>query len=341
MMNTPWVSIVCPTYNEEKYIEQCLDSILCQDYPQNLIEVFVVDGMSADNTRTIVTKYIQQYRNIKLLDNPDKIVPPALNIGIKKSKGDVIIRIDGHCIYPTNYISRLVHELYRLDADNVGAVWNTLPARNTSVCRAIAIGASHKFGIGNSLHKIGADHIIQTDTVPFGCFKRKVFERIGLFDLDLVRNQDDEFNARIIKSGGKIFLIPDLVINYYAREKISKMAKMFYQYGLFKPLVNKKLGSPATVRQFFPVLFLLGLIIGIPLSFINQYIAYLYVFVLLLYWILAFYFSLKETKKWKDWKIIHLLPTIFFVIHISYGWGYLKGVYKILMGYPFSVKVNR
>lgn len=141
---------------------------------------------------------------------------PALNKGIQAARGEVVIRIDGHCIYPQNYVSTLVDYLFRLKADNVGAMWNTLPARNTSTCKAIAIGASHKFGIGDSLHKVGVKKVVETDTVPFGCFKRDVFEKIGMFDNDLIRNQDDEFNARIIKSGGKIFLIPELVIDYYA-----------------------------------------------------------------------------------------------------------------------------
>lgn len=340
-MNKPLVSIICPVFNEEKFIERCINSILGQDYPKELMEVLYVDGMSTDRTRSIIMGCVEKYTFIRLLDNPSRIVSPALNIGILNSAGDVIIRLDGHCSYPSNYISRLVHELYYFKADNVGAVLNTLPAYDTSICRAIAIGMSHRFGVGNSLCRVGADKVVQTDTVPFGCFKRNIFDKIGLFDLDLIRNQDDEFNARIIKNGGKIFLIPDLVVNYYARDKISKMAKMFYQYGLFKPLVNKKLGSPATIRQFFPVLFLLGLFIGIPLSYINNSLAIIYWVVILLYCILISYFSLEEMKKWKDWKLILLLPLTFFTIHVSYGWGYLRGIYKVLLGYSFSVNTSR
>ncbi|EEC53957.1 glycosyltransferase family 2 protein [Bacteroides eggerthii] len=340
-MNKHFVSIICPVSNEEKYIERCVKSVIEQDYPKELMEILYVDGMSTDNTRSIILNYVQKYSFIKLLDNPNKIVSPALNIGINNSIGDVIVRLDGHCIYPSNYISRLVYNLYHLKADNVGAVLNTLPAHETSVCRAIAIGMSHRFGVGNSLCRIGANEVMQADTVPFGCFKKEIFDKLGGFDLDLVRNQDDEFNARIIKNGGKIFLIPDLVIDYYARDKISKMSKMFYQYGLFKPLVNKKLGSPATIRQFFPVMFLLGLIVGIPLSYINIYFAIIYLVVILFYCILAVYFSLKEVKKWRDWNLIFFLPITFLIIHLSYGWGYFKGIYQVLMGYSFSAKTNR
>lgn len=327
----PIISLIIPTYNEEKYISNCLDSILYQDYPKENMQIFVVDGLSSDNTQNIVNSYCQLYPFIKLLNNPYKIVPHALNIGIKASGGNVIIRIDGHCEYPTNYISVLVEHLFTLKADNVGGVWNTLPANQTTLCKAIAIGVSHSFGIGNSLHKIGTKEITETDTVPFGCFHKEIFERIGYFDEELIRNQDDEFNGRIIKNGGKIYLIPELVIDYYARDTVSKMAKMFYQYGLFKPLVNKKLGSPATLRQFFPFLFVIGLIIGGILSMVSKPFLILYALVLIIYFSLTLYFSSTQALKQRNIKVIYLLPYIFFVIHFSYGWGYLIGFFRFLI----------
>lgn len=335
------VTIICPIYNEEKFIENCIESILLQDYSKNCLEVLFVDGMSTDNTRSIVERYVQKSKHIKLLDNVNKVVPYALNIGINSSKGDVVIRIDGHCIYPSNYISVLVNHLYELNADNVGAVWNTLPAKENSICKAIAIGSSHKFGVGGSKHKVGASEIIETDTVPFGCYRRDVFDKIGLFDEELVRNQDDEFNARLVNSGGKIYLIPDLVINYSARDSIEKMSRMYYQYGLFKPLVNRKLGKPATIRQFFPAGFLVGLIGGGILGFFSTPILIMYLAVLSLYLILAIAIAFKSFTKYKDWKLIFILPLVFFIIHISYGWGYWVGIYKILFNKKFIVSTNR
>lgn len=336
-----FVSIICPVFNEEKFIDKCVESIILQDYPNEFMEVLLVDGMSSDHTCEKVSLYTQKYSFIKLIDNPYKVVPCALNIGIKASKGDVIIRIDGHCEYPTNYISTLVKYLFELNADNVGGIWNTLPAKDNSVCRAIAIGSSHKFGVGDSKHKVGATGIIETDTVPFGCYRREIFDEIGLFDEELIRNQDDEFNGRLIKSGGKIFLIPHLVIDYTARESLKKMSKMFFQYGLFKPLVNKKLGKPTTVRQFFPVVFVLGLFIGAILSCFSKTLLILYLIVLVFYMILAVFFSIKNTIKEKDWKLIFLIPTVFITIHISYGIGYLIGIYKILFKKEINVQINR
>jgi glycosyltransferase involved in cell wall biosynthesis len=305
------------------------------------LEVLFIDGRSTDRTREIIEGYIKDNPYIRLLDNPQQVVPFALNKGIEESSGEVIMRIDGHCTYPTNYVSELVKYLYKLDADNVGGVWNTRPAKNTAVCHAIALASSHPFGVGGSMHKIGTSEIIETDTVPFGCYKREVFEKIGLFDTDLVRNQDDEYNGRLINVGGKIFLIPQVIINYTASDSICKMRKMYYQYGLYKPLVNKKLGAPATIRQFFPMFFLLGLIIGGVLSIFLPWIAMIYAAVLLLYLLIGLVVGAMGAIRMHQPILTLIMPYIFFNIHVSYGWGYLKGIYKVLFNKSFNVKSNR
>ena len=331
------LSVICPIYNEEKHIAACLDSILRQDFPKEELEVLLVDGMSTDRTREIVQQYTAQYPFIFLLDNPKRIVPTGLNIGIRVAQGDVIIRLDAHAIYPDNYFSVLVDKLYALNADNVGGLCRTLPAKDTPMCEAIAAALSSPFGMGDSHFRIGTNKEMQVDTVPFGCFRREVFDRIGYFDEELVRNQDDEFNGRIIKYGGRIYLIPSIVVDYYARDTFGKVSKMFYQYGLFKPLVNKKLGNPATVRQFFPFFFVLGLIIGLPLSFVHPIFCIVYIAVILCYLFLASYFSFKQ---FKDIKRILLLIGTFITIHVSYGWGYLRGLIKLLLNKNFSAESN-
>ena len=243
--------------------------------------------------------------------------------------------------YPTNYFSALVKHLKELDADNVGGLCETLPCGPTAKEYAIAEALSSSFGMGNSYFRIGCNEIMQVDTVPFGCFKREVFDKVGLYDNELVRNQDDEFNGRIIKNGGKIYLIPSIVTKYYARDKISKVGKMFYQYGLFKPLVNKKLGSPATLRQFFPLVFVLGIIGGAILSCFSRVIACLYLSVLVLYLILALVFTVKSIKKTHRFGLLIYQPLTYFTIHFCYGWGYIVGIYKILFHRPFVAQANR
>lgn len=332
------LSVICPIYNEEKYIGKCIESIMKQDYPKDDLEVLFVDGMSTDKTREIVQGYAVSCPYIRLIDNPQRIVPPAMNIGIRASRGEIIIRLDAHAFFPYNYFSELVAYLHKLHADNVGGVCRTLPINDSIICKSIASVLSSSFGMGNSHFRVGASEVMQVDTVPFGCFRRDLFDRIGYFDEELIRNQDDEFNGRIIKNGGKIYLIPSLVIDYYARDTIKKVWKMFYQYGLFKPLVNKKLGSPATVRQFFPLCFVLGLLIGPFMGLLSVHFLYLYLSVVLLYVLIALYFSFKESKNIKR---VFIQTYIYFVVHFSYGWGYLNGIYKLLFHKPFMVLSNR
>ena len=340
-MNIRKVSVICPVFNEEKFIEACIVSIIEQDYPQDAMEVLFVDGRSTDNTVNIIRRYMEQYHFLKLLDNPNRVVPHALNIGLEAAKGEVIMRLDGHCTYPTNYISELVKYLYLLNADNVGGVWNTQPAKDTPVCQAIALASSHPFGVGGSMHKIGASKIMETDTVPFGCYKREVFEKTGPFDTDLVRNQDDEFNGRLQNMGGKIYLIPQVIINYTARDTLCKMRKMYYQYGLFKPLVNKKLGAPATIRQFFPLLFLLGLVIGGICSFFSPFVLHIYTTILMLYLFIGIVVGSMGAIRAHQPLMALLMPYVFFNIHMSYGIGYIVGIFNVICNKPALATHNR
>ncbi len=333
------ISVIIPCLNEEKYIEKCIQSVLEQDYPKEHIEILFVDGMSVDKTREIIQKYSEKYSFIKLLDNPQKTVPYALKRGIEDSTGEIIIRLDAHAIFPKDYFSTLVKHVIDLKADNVGGIVRTLPMNDKVVARAIATALSSKFGMGDSHFRVGTNEIKKVDTVPFGCFRRSIFDKIGLFDVELTRNQDDEFNARIIKNGGEIFLIPSVIIDYYARDEVAKVRKMFYQYGMFKPLVNKKIGSPTTLRQFFPLLFVIGLFVGAILSFFHSIFLGIYISVILFYFALSLIFAIKDCKG--DFAQVLYLPIIFFLIHFNYGWGYLLGIFKILLNKPFSVKINR
>jgi len=254
-----FVSIVLPCRNEEPYIGACLDSILAGDYPRDRLEVLVLDGRSDDRTREIVAQRAGRAPAIRLLDNPQRVTPAALNLGIRAARGEVILRMDAHVEYPPHYVTRLVAALEATGADNVGCLLATVPADSSPVARAIAVATAHRFGVGNSYFRIGTTVPRWVDTVAFGCWRREVFERIGLFDEDLVRNQDDEFNFRLVARGGRILLLPDVVARYYARRTLGQLARMFYQYGYYKPLVARKVGRVMTVRQLVPALFLLTL----------------------------------------------------------------------------------
>lgn len=336
------LSVICPIYNEEKYISQFLDSISQQDYPKDDLEILLVDGMSKDRTRDIISEYANKYPCLRLVDNPQQTVPYAMNNGIKSAKGDVIIRLDAHAEYPSNYFTVLVQKLNELEgAENVGGVCITLPCNETVAAVAIAECLSNKFGMGNSYFRVGAKEVMSVDTVPFGCFRKSLFDKVGLYDTDMIRNQDDELNGRIIKNGGKIYLLPDVEIKYFARDKISKVRKMFYQYGLYKPLGNKKLGSPTTIRQFFPLLFVIGLVVGLILCLLFPVLLPFYGAVIVLHLLIGVIEGIKSARKTYKYGCIFFMPYIFLNMHISYGIGYLRGMYNLLFHRGFEVKVNR
>ena len=336
------LSVICPIYNEEKYISQFLDSILQQDYPKDDLEILLVDGMSKDRTREIVAEYLIRYPLIRLIDNPERIASCSMNRGIHEAKGDIIIRLDAHAEYPNNYFVTLIKNLNELDgADNVGGVCITMPCDDSAEAISIAECLGNKFGMGNSYFRIGTKEVMSVDTVPFGCFRKSLFDKIGLYDTDMIRNQDDELNGRIIKNGGKIYLLPDVKIKYFARDKIYKVRKMFYQYGLFKPLGNKKLGAPTTVRQFFPLLFVIGLVMGLVLCMVFPVLWPLYIFVILLHFLVGLSEGVKSAKRTDCMGCVIFMPYIFINMHICYGVGYLVGLFNLVFHRPFRVESNR
>jgi len=330
LIDLPLVSIIIPSYNEEKFIGKCLDSIIANDFSKDKIKVFVVDGMSEDETRAIVKSYGRQYAFIKLLDNPKKFVPFALNIGIREAKEKIIMRMDAHTSYRKDYISKCIRYLKEHNVDNVGGICITLPGANSLIAQSIALSLSCPFGVGNSYFRIGSKEPRYVDTVPFGCYRKEVFDKIGLFDEDLIKNQDDEFNLRLIKNGGKILLVPEIVSHYYARENLVKLWKMYFQYGYFKPLVAKKVKGVLTWRQTIPVFFVCSLILLFLLSFFSKYFLLLYLSLIGLYIIINFFFSFLISIK-KNVKLLPFLAITFPILHFSYGLGYLKGIWDFVI----------
>ena len=330
MQETPFISIVVPVRNEENYIVRCLQSIVEQDYSKERLEILVVDGMSGDRTREIVKKYVQQYPFIKLFNNSKRIVPSALNIGIKQAKGEIIMRMDAHNVYAKDYISKCVKYLKEYNADNVGGICITLAGGNSILGQAIALTLAHAFGVGNAYFRIGSKKPKYVDTVPFGCYKREVFEEIGLFDEELVRNQDDEFNLRLIKNGGKILLVPEIVSYYYSRDSLSKLWNMYFQYGYFKPLVAQKIGAVLTWRQIIPPIFASALILAALLSFFSNFVAWLFLLIIGVYFCANLLFSFSIALK-TGLKLLPFLQISFATLHLSYGLGYLKGILDFIV----------
>lgn len=326
-MNT--ISIIIPCRNESPFIQACLDSIRNQDYPQDLLKIFISDGMSNDGTRIILDAISKFDSRISVIDNSQRTVPHALNLGIEASKSEIIVRMDVHAEYPKDYLSSLVQAINLHHADNVGVPWDTLPGGPGLQAHAVAASLRSAFGIGLASYRLGVDQPTEVDTVPFGCFRREVFDKIGLFDEELHRNQDDEFNARMKKNGMRIVLLPGPRIRYFARETILKSSKMMYQYGYFKPLVNRKIGTPATLRQFVPPIFVSILALSALASTLIRPAWWLGAAAIgahLLGSLLAsaqFVLAPDGIRR----SSAFLLPVAFLANHICYGTGYLRGVW--------------
>ena len=326
----PFVSVIVPCRNEAMYFKTCLDALLANDYPQHRREILIVDGMSDDGTRELAAGAAASDPSIQLLNNPKKSAPAALNIGISHAKGSVILRMDAHATCPPHYISTLVRYLNSSGADNVGGLCRTCPANEGAIAGAVAAALSHPFGVGNSYFRIGTVVPRWVDTVPFGCYRRDVFDRIGMFDEELTRNQDDEFNMRLLRAGGKILLVPDVVCDYVARSSLRKLWTMMYQYGLFKPLVVHKIQGVLTFRQIVPALFVLSLLLMGVVSLFHPIGRITLAGILCLYISTdiasAFTIAMRQ-------KISHGIASLlaFPCMHLGYGIGYWIGIWRFFV----------
>jgi glycosyltransferase involved in cell wall biosynthesis len=326
----PMVSVVVPCRNEGAFIEPCLRSILDNDYPASRRDIVVVDGMSDDGTRERVASLATAHAGLRMVDNPARVTPAALNLGIAETRGEIVIRMDAHVRYPRDYIRRLVEAQQVSGADNVGCALRTLPGGPGALAEAIAVAMGHPFGVGNARFRTGVREPTWVDTVPFGCFRRSLFDRIGPFDPDLVRNQDDELNGRIVRAGGRILLLPDLVVDYFARGSLGKLGRMYYQYGYYKPLVVRKLGAVPTLRQLVPAALVLALTGAALVALVAPRPGGMALAVVASAYLTGVLAATALTWLRLRRPAAMLLPLVFPVLHGSYGWGYLRGLWPAL-----------
>jgi len=329
MSDLPLVSIIIPCRNEEKFIANCLDSLIANDYPTDKLEILVVNGMSEDGTRGIIEEYAQQYPSIKLLDNSKKIVPVAMNLGVKNAKGNIIIRMDAHNEYSKDYISKIVYWLKESGADNVGGIWVTLPGGDTLIAKAIAFVLSSPFGVGNSMFRIGVKEPTYVDTVPFGAYRKEVFDKIGLFDEELVRNQDIEFNLRLKKAEGEILLVPDIISYYHARSNLIDLFKQNFWNGFWVIYSTKFAELPFSTRHLVPFAFVFSLLCSFSLSLFYKLFIYLFTFIISIYMLTNMFFSFRLSIK-TSLKSFPFLMLTFLTLHFSYGIGSLWGIVKLI-----------
>lgn len=330
----PVVSIILPIRNESRYISRCLEAILAQDYPSGRIEILVVDGMSDDGTRDIVKAFAARDVRVRLFSNPKQIVPSALNLGIRAASGEIVIRVDGHAVIAPDYVRRCVEALRVVNAECVGGPIQTVG--DTWMARGIALAQSSRFGVGGAAFRY-ATTARYVDTLAFGAYRREVFERAGNFDENLVRNQDDEFNFRLIRTGGKIWLDPRIRSTYYSRSTLGALWRQYFEYGLWKVRVIRKHGRSASWRHLAPMVFVLGLSLSMIVSVVTR--SFVPAAAILLPYVSMSVVAVFVICLRHGWVHAPVLPIAFVTMHLAYGLGFWTGIARSQFGrWPSEVQ---
>jgi succinoglycan biosynthesis protein ExoA len=334
-MNTPGaettrISIVSACRNEAKHIRVFLDSLLAQDLDGFDWEIIVADGMSNDGTRDALLEYAKKNPRISVIDNPARIVPTGLNAAIRAARGEIILRIDAHTEYAPDYVKKCVATLLTTDAQNVGG-----PARTKAEgrrARAISAAYHSRFSTGGARFH-DDNYSGYADTVPYGCWRKETLLQLGLFDEELVRNQDDELNLRLVRAGGKIWQSAEIVSWYRTRADLSSLFRQYFQYGFWKVRVIRKHKIPGSWRHLIPGIFVLGILaplliaLGMALfgsSNLAREIFAAWAALVGLYVVACVVASCFAAKRF-GWDLLPYLPLTFPVFHFSYGLGFLMG----------------
>lgn len=320
----PLVSIIVPCYNEQATIRLLLDAIYHQGFPLEEMEVIIADGLSTDRTRQEIAAFQRQFPQlpVKLVDNPKRIIPAALNCALDAAQGDFIIRLDAHCIPRPDYVERCVADLQAGLGDNVGGVWEIHPGGKSWIARAIAAAAGHPLGVGDARYRY-TSQAGEVDTVPFGAFRRQLFKQIGYFDEGLLTNEDYEFNTRLRQHGRKVWIDPAIRSIYFARSDLAALARQYWRYGYWKWQMLRC--YPATVRwrQALPPLFVLGLVGLLVLSPLWQPARIMMAAVILSYGIILLLGALPHAVRKKDPALAVGVPLAIATMHFSWGLGFL------------------
>ena len=317
--NMLFVSVIIPVFNEERYIEKCLESLIAQSFPREKMEWIVIDGNSSDNTAEILAQY-KEFSQLRILHNEKRTTASSLNMGIMNAVGRYIIRLDAHAEYPSDYIEKCVSCLETIGADNVGGYVEA--KADGFMGGAIAKILSSRFGVGGSAFRTGAGEGY-VDTVPYGAFRREIFDKIGLFNEDMIRSEDNDINARIIASGGKVYLSKDIRSVYYCRDSIPAFLTQALQNGntLFRSIMKNP--RSMRLRHFVPFLFLTSVIFLLLIGTVFPPAHQILLAELAAYLLLDIWYSFFCSQPEKGIITIWLFP----VLHLTYGLGSLLGLF--------------
>jgi len=324
----PSVSVIIPCRNEEKTIHLVLDAIHAQTYPRELQQVVIADGFSEDRTREQIESFKTSHPDlvVMVVNNPKRIIPAGLNAAILASSGDLIVRMDAHSIPNPDYVALCVDALERNVAQNVGGVWDIQPGSNSWIARSIAAAAGNPLAVGDARYRF-TDKAAYVDTVPYGSYKRELFNQIGLFDETLLANEDYELNTRIIQSGGKIWLDPKIRCVYFARSSLRALSKQYYGYGYWKFQMLKRYPETLRWRQALPPAFILGLLLLLLAGIFWKPALILFAIALGLYLLVLLGVGIHMASKKSDILMVFGIPLAIITMHFSWGAGFIAGAF--------------
>jgi glycosyltransferase involved in cell wall biosynthesis len=331
----PSISVIIPCRNEATRLPALLAALREQTHPAD--EMIIVNSASTDNTVQVAQHLAQQYAlPLRVIDNPLATIPSSLNCGISVAQGDVIVRLDGHCIPQPSYLAESLKALQALEArgawGNVGGQWQVLPGSATPIARAIAYAVTTPLGAGDASYRIGGQ-AGNVETVPFGCFRKQVWQELGGYNEKLLSNEDYEYNTRIIQAGGDVWFAPTVQAQYFARTTLPELWKQYARYGFWKAQMLKIHPKSLRPRQLIPALWfliapcllLMELVAGwlrISLIFTTGGIIWGgYLLALVSY-------SLLGVSKGKiSGAVACFLPVVYGCIHFAWGWNFWRGIF--------------
>jgi glycosyltransferase involved in cell wall biosynthesis len=325
----PTISIIIPCFNERETIHLLLDALYTQTYPQTDMEVVIADAGSTDGTQDIIHHWTMNHPElkIKLVDNHASTIPSGLNTAIRASSGEIIVRLDAHSKPHREYVQRVVIALEEDRGDNVGGVWDIQPGSDHWIARSIAAAAGHPIGVGGALYRY-TGKAAYVDTVPFGAFKRDLLDHVGMFDETLLTNEDYEFNVRIRKNGGKIWLDPKIRSVYYARNNLKELSRQYWRYGYWKLQMLRRYPETLRLRQALPPLFIVCLILLLLLSPFFNLAFFTLRGIVAVYITVLFLTGVQLSLKNEDLPMLLGVPLSIACMHFSWGSGFLWGVIR-------------
>jgi glycosyltransferase involved in cell wall biosynthesis len=323
----PKVSIIVPCYNEQSTIRLLLEALREQTFPRAGMEVIVSDGMSSDDTRGVIAAFQTDFPDldVRVVDNTRRSIPSAVNRAIQASHGEIIVRLDAHSKPYPDYVMNCVHALEAGRGDNVGGVWEIRPGARTWIAESIAVAAAHPLGVGDALYR-HARQAAEVDTVPFGSFRRSLIDNVGLFDESLLTNEDYEFNARVRKAGGRIWLDPTIRSIYFARPSLLELVRQYWRYGYWKWRMLRRYPDTLRWRQALPPLFVLNLLGLVVISSFFPPAGPVLLGEILLYLIILLLAGLQAGVRQRKPYLVVGLPLVIPVMHIVWGSGLLWSV---------------